>query len=85
MGLVHFEWDAKNQIVAVNSGTHRTEFTYDGVWRRVRIVEKENGSIVTDERFVWDGNDIAERRDASTSLVTARLYRHGIEENGAAR
>lgn len=37
-----FEWDARNQIVAVTIGTHRSEFTYDGQQRRVRVVEKEN-------------------------------------------
>jgi RHS repeat-associated protein len=69
----------------VNVGTHRSEFTYDGDNRRVRIVEKENSTVVSDERFVWDRNEIAERRDASGAAVTARLYRHGLQENGASR
>jgi YD repeat-containing protein len=40
-GTRTFEWDARNQLVAVNVGTHRSEFTYDGEQHRVRIVEKE--------------------------------------------
>jgi hypothetical protein len=34
---------------------------------------------------VWDRNGIAERRDGSGMSVTARLYRHALQENGAAR
>jgi YD repeat-containing protein len=32
-GTRTFEWDARNQLVAVNVGTHRSEFTYDGQQR----------------------------------------------------
>jgi hypothetical protein len=42
-GTRTFEWDARNQVMAVNVWTHRTEFTYDREQRRVRVVEKENG------------------------------------------
>jgi RHS repeat-associated protein len=84
-GTLTFEWDAQNQLVAINDGTHRSEFTYDGFWRRVRIVEKENSSVVSDVRFVWDGDNIAERRDSANATVTARLYRHGLQLNGVAR
>jgi YD repeat-containing protein len=41
-GTRSFEWDARNQLVAVTVGTHRTEFVYDGLQRRVRQVEKDN-------------------------------------------
>jgi YD repeat-containing protein len=33
--------DARNQLVAVNVGTHRSEFNYDGERRPVRVIEKE--------------------------------------------
>ena len=29
-GTRTFEWDARNQLVAVTVGTHRSEFAYDG-------------------------------------------------------
>ncbi len=38
-----YEWDAADRLVATNSGSNRSEFTYDGLGRRVRIVEKANG------------------------------------------
>ena len=34
-GTRNFEWDARNQLVAVTVGTHRSEFTYDGMLRAV--------------------------------------------------
>jgi YD repeat-containing protein len=37
-GTRTFEWDARDQLVAVTVGTHRSEFTYDGNQRRVRVV-----------------------------------------------
>ena len=39
-GIRTFEWDALNQLAAVDVGTHRSEFTYDGDRRRVRVVER---------------------------------------------
>src|SRR6266568_3111703 len=47
-GTRTFEWDAENRLTAVNNGTHRSEFSYDGLSRRIRIVEKTNGGITSD-------------------------------------
>ncbi|MCU0252767.1 MAG: RHS repeat protein, partial [Vicinamibacterales bacterium] len=47
-GTRTFEWDARNQLVAVTVGTHRVEFTYNGVGQRVRLVSKNNGVIQSD-------------------------------------
>jgi len=60
-GTRTFEWDAREQLVAVSLGTHRSEFAYDGFSRRVRTGAS---SVVSDERFVWDGDDIAEHRES---------------------
>src|SRR5204863_2708960 len=38
-----YEWDAVDQLVAINAGTNRSEFTYDGLGRRVQVIEKTNG------------------------------------------
>jgi len=84
-GTRTFEWDAADRLVAVNVGTHRSEFTYDGFDQRVRIVEKENGTIVSDQPFIWNGNQIAERRTVTGSTGTTRVYRFGLQDNGAAR
>ena len=66
-----YEYDAKNQCVAINEigGTHRTEFTFDGYGRRVRIVEKNNGVVTSDKSFVFVGLAIAEERDVNGNVV----------------
>ncbi len=82
---VDYEWDAAHRLVAITEGTHRTEFAYDGFSRRTRIVEKENGTVVTDRRYLWCGSELCEERD-STGTVRKRFYGQGesIVANDAA-
>lgn len=61
-GTRTFEWDARNQLVAVTVGTHRSEFTYDGQQRSVQEIEKENGVVQSGVRVLWCGKDICEER-----------------------
>jgi len=73
-----YEWDAANRLTAINyaSTNQRTEFTYDGLGRRIAIYEKTNGTVTNEKHFVWDGLSIAEERDASGS-VTKKFYGNG--------
>jgi RHS repeat-associated protein len=82
-GTRTFEWDAENRLVAVTVGTHRTEFTYDGLSRRTRIVEKDNGATVRDANLFWDRTEIIEER-LTTGEIT-RFFADGESHNGAAR
>jgi RHS repeat-associated protein len=68
-----YEWDAAQRLVAITLGTNRTEFSYDGLDRRVRVVEW-NGSVSNETRFLWCGSRICEERDATGSNVTRRLF-----------
>lgn len=78
-GTRTFEWDAKNQMVAVNQGTHRSEFTYDGLQRRVRTVEKEGGAVQTDRVHIACSTAVCESRDAVSGVVQERFFTNGIE------
>jgi RHS repeat-associated protein len=72
-----FEWDGANRLVAINSGTtNRSEFTYDGLSRCAKIVEKTNGSVTSTRKFVWCGNDMCEFRDTNDA-VTLFVYPQG--------
>ncbi len=75
-GVKTYEWDAENRLIAVNQGTPRSEFTYDGARRRVRIVEKANSVVTSDRRFVWCGSEICEggndRWDRRHTLLQGR-------------
>lgn len=72
-----YEWDAAGRLGAIVIGTHRSEFSYDAFGRRVRIVEKENGSTVEDRRFVWIGGELAQERDAANTIVK-RFFAQGF-------
>lgn len=68
-GTKTYEWDAVNRLTAINSGTHRSEFSYDGLSRRVKIVEKDNGSVTSTKNLVWCGMEICEERDAGNNVM----------------
>lgn len=67
-----FEWDAANRVRAINYGSQRSEFTYDGLSRRVKIVEKTGSTVTSTKQFVWVGNAIAQERDVHNT--TTRQY-----------
>jgi RHS repeat-associated protein len=81
-GARALEWDGENHLIAVNQGTHRSEFTYNGLGQRARIVEKDNGAVTSDKRFVWCDEQLCQERDASGSTVTKAFYRHGLVDGG---
>src|SRR5438552_17999042 len=74
-GTRTFEWDPLNRLTAATSGTHRSEFTYNGLNQRVKIIEKTNGSVTSTTQFVWYPGDAqpSEERDGSNN-VTKRFY-----------
>ena len=76
-----FEWDAANRFTAINIGTHRSEFTYDGVGHRVEFLEKEDGNPVAERHFVWESSSPTEERDSSGAVVQ-RILANGFQLNG---
>ena len=83
-GTRTFEWDARNQMVAVEIGVRRSEFTYDGLGRHTRIIEKESGVIQTEVRKVWCDGSICEERGADGTGVNRRAFNNGEQVSGAA-
>ncbi len=80
-----FEWDAANRLVAINYNgtTSRSEFSYDGLNRCVKIVEKTDGLVNSTRKFVWCGTEKCEFRNANDG-VTTRVYSQGESSNGTA-
>ncbi len=74
---VSYEWDAENRLTAINQGTKRSEFRYDGLDRRVQILEKSNGAVLSGNYFLWCGSDICEMRDTTGATVLRRLFPQG--------
>jgi RHS repeat-associated protein len=77
-----YEWDAADRLTAINSGSNRSEFTYDGLGRRIQIVEKVGGNVVIAKKFLWCGMAVCEERDATGSNVTKRFFGQGEQISG---
>ncbi len=83
-GTRSFEWDAENRLVAVVAGTHRSEFLYDGLGRRVGMVEKENGATVGQREYLWDGREPIQELSTDTGTSLRDFYPQGYEEGATA-
>ncbi len=82
LGNVSYEWDAEARLTAINSGIARSEFSYDGLGRRSRIVEKTNGVVQSEKRYAWCGAALCEERDA-TDAVIRRFFAQGFTAGGS--
>lgn len=78
---ITYEWDGAHRLAAINQGHHRSEFSYDGLDRRVRIVEKTNGAVIADTRYLWCGRELSQARDAN-GTVLRRFFRQGETISG---
>jgi RHS repeat-associated protein len=88
-GTRTFEWDEENRLVSVTTTAtgHRTEYAYDGLGRRVQIIEKDiaqdqTETISSDKKYLWVGTQIAEERvGVDGGTVTKRFYAQGFVDN----
>ena len=75
-----YGWDHKNRLISVAEGSSLTEMSYDGVGRRVRITERESGSITSDHVFIWCGDEICQKRNALGDIVLSNYYVYGFQD-----
>jgi RHS repeat-associated protein len=81
-GSKTYEWDGAQRLTKINYGSTSTEFTYDGLSRRVKIVEKNGSTPTSTKKFVWVGSEIVEERDGSNDTIK-RFYGQGVKVVGA--
>ena len=77
LASISYEWDGENRLTAINEGTNRSEFAYDGQGRRLKIVERTNGVVASSKYFQWDGVTLSEERDATGTIVAKRFLPAG--------
>jgi RHS repeat-associated protein len=82
-GTMTYEWDAANRLIAINYSetANRTEFSYDGLGRRVQLVEKSGAAVTGTKIFVWCGYELCEERNVD-GAVTKRFYPQGVQIAG---
>jgi RHS repeat-associated protein len=78
-----YAWDALNRLTKITyAGGASSLFAYDGLSRRVQIVEKNSsGTVTSTKNHLWVGQEIAEERDASNN-VTRRYFPQGEQQSG---
>ena len=72
-----FEWDGADRLKAVNWGSQRIEWTYNGLGQRV--LETVNG--VASKRFLWDGIALLLEKSPAGG-ITKRFYGDGEQRVG---
>lgn len=77
-GTRTYEWDVENRLTAVVQGSLRSEFTYNGAGERVRVVEKNGGTVTSNRFYVWCGLRPCEERDSAGVTVLRRFQSGGI-------
>ena len=75
-----FRWDAQNRLTHVVEGNSETEFEYDGLDRRIRIIERTSGVEQSNETYLWIGGEIVQRRDGTADTVLRDYYWFGFSE-----
>ena len=78
---VQMNFVTKDQLVAVNAGTQRSEFAYDGLQRRARQIEKEVGVVIASYALVVSRAEVLERRAGTGEVL--RPFTFGNHVNGA--
>jgi YD repeat-containing protein len=82
-GVRTFEWDAVNRLVAVEEGTQRVEYTYNGIGQRTQSVKKTGGVTDWTRRLVYADTEILEERDAAGTESSSDT-RHRVKEGSDA-
>lgn len=69
-----FEWDARGQLATAISGSRRLDFSYDGLRRRGRLIERQDSIIQDDVRLLWCESTICEQRGSDGVSVSHRMF-----------
>jgi RHS repeat-associated protein len=74
---VNYQWDHEQRLISIISGNETTEFTYDGLGRRVGIRFLLNGEEMSNRHFLWCGFEMCEERSPA-GIVLKRYFGQGM-------
>jgi RHS repeat-associated protein len=69
-----------DRLVSITGPTNQSLFTYDGLGRRVKTIEKVNGVAISTNKCLWDGMSLCEERNGAT--VNKRFFGQGEQISG---
>ena len=80
-----YQWDALNRLIKITYPSGATSnFAYDGLNRRVQILEKNSsGSTTSTYDHIWVGQQIVERRSSNGTTVLNRYFPQGEQQSGS--
>ena len=86
-GTANYVYDAANRLVKIWYGTvgssASTTMNYDGLGRRVQIIETSStGTVTSTKNLIWDGMTIREELNASNA-VTKMYFNNGVQISGS--
>nr|WP_200985154.1 RHS repeat-associated core domain-containing protein [Rhizobium rhizogenes]QCL10057.1 RHS repeat-associated core domain protein [Rhizobium rhizogenes] len=67
-----YSWDAENRLVGITYASQpgkQTQFTYDGLGRRIKIDDTPAGGGTVTSKYIWCGSKLCQARDASYAVV----------------
>lgn len=82
-----YQWDAENRLIRITSQStgHISEFRYDGLSRRVAVVEKDSDTALPQEtRLVWCGGVTPCLSYSMDGQVQSRFFLEGEVSSGKA-
>ena len=79
-----YTYDRENRLTTINydgvADLPRSEFTYDGLGRRIGVTEYDAvGAVTSAQRYLYDGLDLVEVRDASEDTLAQIVHGPGID------
>jgi RHS repeat-associated protein len=85
-GTTNYVYDAANRLVQIWYGpvgsSSNTAITYDGLGRKVQILEtSSSGTVTSTKNLIWDGLNIREELSASNA-VTKMYFNNGVWISG---
>lgn len=84
-GARTYSWDGANRLTQISyagGGSNSTSLSYDGFSRLVEVVETVNGTVQSDQRYVWIGDTMVQQRSAQGG-VAKEYFDQGFADAGA--
>jgi len=76
----NYTWSSMGQLLSVQQGNNTVSFGYDGLGRRVTLTTNIGGNV-SNEYYLWDGNEIVQKRLSGndSANIAAKYFGEGFQ------